>query len=184
MLLNFTMLSNVIIRWDVILIELLILLAISIFLVVFLQIKFRKCIKQLSAKNWNYIVKRERYLKFMSLSKPLYDPCMYMLAVANFELYNDTEFELYVEKIRDKLLWGRKLYLKANYMIVQNESVTTYLNEVLSQLSLLEDDDAKRCFNVSSLLFKIKFEGYTRSSEENDVIKGMSSDRIKKEFLS
>ena len=183
------LLTTVTIGWDVILVELLVVFGIALVLTIVLGViafmKYKKCIEALHSKNWNYILQQEGQLKRMVKAKstPLYDDCMYMLAVANFELCNDKEFLAYVEALKTTRYLPFKLYLKANYLIVTSNNATSELKDLLKQLSSLDENSAKKCFAISNLLYKIKFEGHVCTQEETETIEGMISERTKKVFL-
>lgn len=178
--------TEIVIGWDAIRIQLIICLAIAIVLSIVFGIlasaRYRKCVIAHNAGDWNYIIKQEKTLIKISRSKSLYEGCMYMLAAANFELNHDEEFLAYLNKLTSVKYVGRKLYLEANYLIVTNEVAPQPLDDILHSLSLLEDDDSKKCFEISTLLYEIKFKHHICSQEELETLKEIKSDRIKKAF--
>ena len=104
-MLNFSLFfTDVVIGWDAIRIQLIICLSVVIVLsIVFgilATVKYRKCVMAHNAGDWNYIIKQKKALNQISRSKSLYDGCMYMLAMASFEQYDDDEFLVYLDKLK------------------------------------------------------------------------------------
>lgn len=180
------LLSEVVIMWDSICIQLVICLAAALILSVVLgvrsYVKYEQCVKAYNAGNWGYILKQKSTLIHISRAKSLYDGCMYMLAVANFEQNDDDEFLIYLDKLNSVKYAGRKLYLEANYLITKSETATQQIDESLHNLSSFEDEDSQKCFKISTLLYQIKYKQHICSTEELEALKEIKSDRIKKAF--
>ena len=175
------MFLNVTIRWDVIFIEILIILFVMIVVSLISINILKKCIKAHNLKDWNYIIKHKAVLKQFLRTKKLYNESSYLLAKANFELSNDEEFMLYVEKIGEKFI-ARKLFLKISYALIKDNDVS-YVNDLKHELGLLKDEESKKCFLVCELLCKMKYEKYVCTTEELEMIKPFISGRVNQEFL-
>lgn len=173
---------SITIRWDVIFIELFVILLLILLIGFIFIFKFKKCVKAHNMKKWNYILRQKFVLKSLSKSTKLYNDCMYLLARANFELYNDKEFEVYVDKINSSTLLAKKNFLKISYIIIRGNNISV-INDLMNELKLLNDEESKKYYLVCDLLYKIKFEKYACSTDENNTIKSLLSDRISIEIL-
>ena len=176
------MLSTVVINWDIIFWELIACLLIGVLLFIISTVMYRKFIREFNANNWQYVVARKSSLKFIAKLLKENDSVMYMLAVANFELYNDKEFISYIEKMSGNKLLGRKIYQKFNFQIVQNDINSSSIIGLINELSALTDEDSIKRLKICTLLYKIKFEKYMCSPEELEMLREIKSDRIKKAF--
>lgn len=169
------------IRWDGILIEFAIIFAIVLLVALINVLKLKRCFKAYDSRDWVYIIKQKSSLKFISKSQKHYDDCMYLLAVANFELYNDNEFAVYIQKLKSNKFLGMQLYYKICCLIV-NDINTAELSRLMQELSLLDDEVSKKGYKLCQLLFKVRFEEYVCSQEELEMLRQIQSDRIKKAF--
>ena len=75
------------------------------------------------------------------------------------------------------------MFLKISYIIIKGNN-TPFLNDLISELKSLENEETEKYYVVCKLLYRIKFENYVCSSEEVNMLKKIASDRIIVELLN
>ena len=173
---SFYAFKQVVIGWDIIRIEFWIVLGITVLACTINTWKYLKCIQEFNKKNWSYVVKQKKYFKHLG-------NYMFMLAVANFELYHDEEFVLYINKIKQPSLQGPKLSYTIKHLIITNNTATPRIDQLMEEMRSLKDKQPQEFFETNYLLYRIKFEGHVCSQEEIQILENLRSDRVRKEFL-
>ena len=147
----------------------------------FVLSKYRKCVRAFESGDFDYVLLHKKLLFHFRKSPIPTGSLHYMLAVAYFDHNNDLSFLEHINLVTiEELQWGKHYWL-ALYAVVQGD----FMQYDALQKELLVDSmdlSQKQAYEVLSLAYRHKKEGYLLSDEEREKVANCNYDRIKQIF--
>lgn len=174
---NFVNLLKVRIGWKSIFIEFIIVFVIFIIGSILTRIFLRKVFKQYNLMNYEYVLKRKKFLPLLWKRTLVVNIEYIMLAVCSYETGNSSDFEYYIEKVNHKKLTNTVWYWKGYYNFF-NGNETEFLN-CLEHLKDTESPETNDTYiKILTLLMKKK-KNEPISEDELQILSQTVSKKIK-----
>lgn len=173
---------NITIHWGVIFFVLLALVCYLFLTALMMMGRYKKCVRAFEAGEFDYILQHGQKLIFPFRKAPILTGNLhYMLAVAYFNRNDDTLFLEHINAVStEQLQWGKHFWL-AMYAVTQGE-YTQYDELQKALLADGMDDNQQRSYEILSLAYWHKKEGYVLSAQENASIHNSKHNRVKQIF--
>jgi hypothetical protein len=140
--------------------------------------KYKRCVRAFESGDYDYVLRHEKLLFYFRKIQIPTESLHYMLAVSYFNRNDDNAFIKHIDLVSiEKLQWGKDYWL-AMHAISQNDFAKC---EALWDSLLLDSMDSQKtmAFEVLTLAYKRKKEGYVLSDEEWEKLFSSKYDRIK-----
>lgn len=173
--------TKIVVRWDIIILELAVIVAISILHGRICANKYKKCLRAFENGEYAFVIQCEKLIHRFRKKAITQDILRYMIAVAYFMRNDDSSFLRNLNAItQEQVLW-LKYYWLAVYALEQGD----YVQYDALQEKLLVDSmnsDRTRSLEILLLACRHKREGYVLSDEDREKVANCNYDRIKQIF--
>ena len=143
--------------------------------------KYKRCVRAFESGDYDYVLRHEKLLFYFRKTQIPTESLHYMLAVSYFNRNDDNAFIKHIDLVSiEKLQWGKQYWL-ALYAVVQRD----FMQYDALQKELFVDSmdlSQKQAYEVLSLAYRHKEEGYVLSDEEREKVANCNYDRIKQIF--
>ena len=173
--------ANIIVHWGEILRTLGIMVLIAFVFGVAYAIKYVKCARAFSNRDYDYVLQCESLLRRFRKKSIQHERVQYMLAVAYFMRNDDESFLRHMSAVTaEEAMWAKNYWLSVYAVMQEDFEKYDLLQKELRQKA--KDARQTELYDILTLAYKHKKEGYILSDEDREKVANCNYDRIKQIF--